>query len=146
MNRLFVAALSMSLLVAPCAARRMSAVDPDVPPGAVLAGQWTPTSAQMGGKDFPLAGFNGATLSMTERTYAFGDDRGSYVVTYSGTPARMDIHGEQGPNAGKTIPALYRLAGNDLTVSYQLGPGVRPKDFESPAGSQILVVRYQRAH
>ncbi|MBS0457017.1 MAG: TIGR03067 domain-containing protein [Proteobacteria bacterium] len=144
MNRLLVAALSLSLLVAPCAARRMSTVDPDVPPGAQLVGQWTPTSAQMGGKDFPVAGFNGATLAMTERTYAFGNDRGSYTITYTGTPARMDIHGEQGPNAGKTIPALYLLSGNALTVSYQLGPGVRPKDFDSPAGSQILVVHYQR--
>ena len=94
----------------------------------------------------PVASFGGASLNLTERTYEFAGDRGSYTVVYMGTPSRMDIHGEQGPNAGRTIPTLYLLSGDDLTISYQLGPGVRPRDFNSPAGSKILVIHYHRAH
>ncbi len=139
---LFVIAVAMILPVAQ--ARRFAAVEPDVPPTAQLAGQWTPVSAQLGGQDYPLANFHGQSLQLNGNHYAFDGDRGDYQVVYSGTPGRMDIHGDTGPHADKTLPALYLLSGNELTISYQLGPGVRPKDFTSPAGSQILVVRFRR--
>ncbi|MBS0192738.1 MAG: hypothetical protein JSR34_00630 [Proteobacteria bacterium] len=143
-RRRLLCACVLSLAISVGAARPMNAVEPDVPSGSLLAGQWTPVSAQMGGQDLPVASFGGASLQLTQNRYDFADDHGSYTVVYAGTPARMDIHGEQGPNAGKTIPALYLLSGEDLTISYQLGPGVRPKDFSSPAGSKILVIHYHR--
>jgi uncharacterized protein (TIGR03067 family) len=122
-------------------------IEPDAPPvGAMLTGQWTPVSAEMGGKDFPVANFGGASLRMTASTYDFAGDSGTYDVLSQGMPARMDIHGVQGPNAGRLIPALYEASGDQLTVSYQMGPGVRPKDFGSPPGSKILVIHYRRAH
>lgn len=145
MHRRVFCAIALLLAIPTCLARHIDAVEPDVPPGALLAGQWAPLSAQLGGQDFPVANFGGASLKLTETRYDFAGDRGSYTVVYSGTPGRMDIQGEQGPNAGKLIPALYMLAGDDLTISYQLGPGVRPKDFNSPAGSKIFVVHYHRA-
>lgn len=146
MHRRVFCALALSLAIPVCAARHANAVEPDVPPGSLLAGQWSPVSAQMGGQEMPVASFGGASLNLTNRTYEFAGDRGSYTIVYAGTPSRMDIHGEQGPNAGRTIPTLYLLSGDDLTISYQLGPGVRPKDFNSPAGSKILVIHYHRAH
>ena len=62
----------------------------------------------------------------------------------AGRPAAMDIHGQEGPNAGRTIQAIYQLAGDQLTVCYQLGAGERPAEFKSPAGSQVLLVHYRR--
>jgi len=38
----------------------------------------------------------------------------------------------------------YECAGDRLTVCYQLGEGPRPAAFESPSGTQILLVRYRR--
>ncbi|HEY2346129.1 MAG TPA: TIGR03067 domain-containing protein [Xanthomonadaceae bacterium] len=122
-----------------------SAVEPDVPAGAALVGQWTPVSAEMGGKDFPVANFGGASLNLSEHGYEFAGDRGNYVVLSEGSPSRMDIHGEQGPNAGRLIPTLYEISGDTLTICYQLGPGVRPHDFNSAQGPQILLVRYRRS-
>ena len=146
MYKTIACAVLFSLFAPVCAAHHHSdAVEPDVPPGSLLAGQWAPVSAQQGGQDLPVSAFGGASLNLTERTYDFAGDRGSYTVVYAGMPARMDIHGEQGPNAGRTIPALYLLSGDDLTISYQLGPGVRPKDFASPPGSKVLVIHYHRA-
>ena len=145
MNRRVLCGLLLSLAIANGFARE-TRVEPDAPAGAALAGQWAPVSAEMGGKDFPVANFGGASLNMAEKTYEFAGDQGTYTVVSTAPPARMDIHGEHGPNAGKLIPALYAVDGDRLDVSYQLGPGVRPRDFTSPAGSQILVVHYKRTH
>jgi uncharacterized protein (TIGR03067 family) len=114
-------------------------------PAATLGGQWTPVSAELGGQDFPIANFAGATLRLTSDTYEFGGDKGTYSVLSTSSPAQMDIHGSQGPNAGRTIPAIYGVAGDQLTVCYQLGSGPRPSDFSSPTGTRVLLVHYRRS-
>jgi uncharacterized protein (TIGR03067 family) len=111
---------------------------------STLAGQWAPQSAELGGQVFPVASFGGATLQLTADTYEFAGDRGTYATVSTNPPARMDIRGRQGPNAGRTIQAIYRLASDSLTVCYQLGPGARPSDFTSAGGSQVLLVHYKR--
>lgn len=145
MSRRILCGLMLSFAAAGCFARE-ARVDPDIPPSAVLAGYWTPVSAVMGGKEFPVANFGGARLHLTGQAYEFAGDQGTYDVVSVAPPARMDIHGEQGPNAGKLIPAIYQVNGDQLDISYQLGPGVRPHDFTSPNGSQILLIHYRRTH
>ena len=125
---------------------RMATIEPDLPASAPLIGHWTPVDAQVGGQDYPVRKFAGTMLSMTENGYAFVGDRGNYEVVYAGTPSRVDFHAEQGPNGGRLIPAIYMLSGDDLTICYQLGTGVRPRSFDSPPGSQILLVHFRRAH
>lgn len=111
-----------------------------------LAGEWTPQSAQLAGQNFPVGNFGGATLNLTASSYEFAGDKGSYsLLPGTELPARMDIQGQQGPNAGRLIPAIYRLEDEALTICYQLAPGAaRPTEFTSPKGSRILLVRYQR--
>jgi uncharacterized protein (TIGR03067 family) len=111
-----------------------------------LAGQWTPVSAELSGQDFPVANFGGATLQLTDSTYEFAGDKGSYAVLSSKEPAKLDIHGQSGPHAGRTIPAIFELSDQQLTIGYQLGGGERPTEFTSPQGSQILIVNYKRMH
>jgi len=111
-----------------------------------LAGQWTPVSAELGGQDFPVANFGGATLQLTDSTYEFAGDTGSYAVLSSKEPAKLDIRGQSGPHAGRTIPAIFELSDEQLTIGYQLGSGERPTEFTSPQGSQILIVNYKRLH
>ncbi len=150
MNRRVLSVPLFCLVLAGCgriySSSHMSLVDPDLPAGAPLVGQWTPENAELGGKDFPVANFGGASLHMTATTYEFAGDRGSYIVLSTAPPARMDINGVSGPNAGKLIPTVYEVSGDSLVISYQLGPGVRPRNFVSPAGSQILLVHYRRTH
>lgn len=133
-----------ALALTGCSSHHSYGVTPDAPVADSLVGQWTPVSATMGGNDFPVANFNGGTLRMNNGAYEFAGDNGTYAILSYDVPARMDILGVSGPNAGKTIPALYRISGDELTVAYQLGTGVRPRDFSSPTGSKILVIRYRR--
>jgi len=111
-----------------------------------LAGQWTPVSAELAGQDYPVARFGGATLQLTDSTYEFAGDKGSYAVLSSKEPAKLDIRGQSGPNAGRTIPAIFEVSHEQLTIGYQLGSGERPTEFTSPEGSQILIVNYKRVH
>lgn len=112
--------------------------------GASLAGDWTPASAELGGRDFPVANFLGGRLRLTANTYEFAGDKGTYAVLAAGRPASMDIRGQEGPNAGRTIQAIYEISGDQLTICYQLGTGERPAEFKSPAGSQVLLIHYRR--
>ncbi len=139
-------ALLLSLSLAACGGSRgmSGSVLPDVPATSLLAGQWTPISAELGGNDYPVANFGGASLQMSGNSYNFAGDTGTFTIVSNGSPSRMDIQGIEGPNAGHLIPALYQINGDQLNVSYQLGPGVRPTGFSSPVGSKILVVHYQR--
>ncbi|HTO89751.1 MAG TPA: TIGR03067 domain-containing protein [Candidatus Sulfotelmatobacter sp.] len=109
-----------------------------------LPGHWSPVSAQLGGADFPVSQFEGATLQLTKNSYEFGGDKGTIEIIRGPLPAQMDIHGKEGPNAGKTIPAIYLVEGDFLTVCYQLGTGDRPKDFVSPPGTKVLLIHYKR--
>jgi len=111
-----------------------------------LAGQWMPVSAELAGQDFPVARFGGATLQLTDSTYEFAGDKGTYVVLSAKSPGTMDIQGREGPNAGRTIPAIFELSDEQLTVGYQLGSRERPIEFTSPKGSQVLIVEYRRMH
>jgi uncharacterized protein (TIGR03067 family) len=112
--------------------------------GPTLAGQWAPVFAELGGQEFPVANFGGATLRLTADTYEFAGDKGTYAILSVNPPATMDIRGREGPNAGRTIPAIYALAGDQLTICYQLGSGERPSEFTSSKGSRLLLVRYKR--
>ena len=109
-----------------------------------LTGKWAPQSAELGGQVFQVENFRGATLQLTMDTYEFAGDKGTYSVLSTRPPAKMDIRGREGPNAGRTIQSIYELSGDQLTVCYQLGSGERPIDFTSAKGSQVFLVRYKR--
>ena len=109
-----------------------------------LAGTWTPVSAELAGQDFPVANFGGATLHLTDSTYEFASDKGTYTVLSAKEPAKMVIHGQTGPNAGRTIPAIFEVSDEQLTIGYQLGAGERPIEFTSAPGGNILIVQYRR--
>ena len=57
----------------------------------------------------------------------------------------MEIKSETGgPLKGKTIPAIYELKGDGLTICYDMELKAKPAKFESPADSQVLLVPYKR--
>lgn len=133
MARRLLPGLLTALALASCATARPN-----------LIGQWAPQSAELGGRAFPVSSFAGATLRLTADSYDFEGDKGSYALLSRRAPAQMDIHGREGPNAGRTIQAIYRVVADELTVCYQLGQGARPTDFNSSAGPQVLLIHYQR--
>ncbi len=109
---------------------------------ATVEGDWALTSATLGGKELPLASFGGL-LRLHGGNYVFQNDSGSYVLL-EGKPRAMDVLGAQGPNAGKTIPAIYRLDGDAITICYDLSGKARPVEFKSAAGTLQFLAVYAR--
>ncbi len=135
MNLKILSGLVLALTLAGCSG---------APPAPTLSGRWAPMSAELGGEPYPITNFGGTALELTMDGYDFANDRGTYVVLTRRPPAQMDSRGQQGPNAGRTIPAIFDLTRDDLTICYQLGAGPRPADFTSPKGTQIQLIHYKR--
>jgi uncharacterized protein (TIGR03067 family) len=71
-------------------------------------------------------------------------DKGTFKLDPSAKPKAIDITGTEGPNKGKTIPAIYELTDDTLTVCYNLGGKDRPTEFKTKAGTQLFLVTYKR--
>ena len=109
-----------------------------------IEGTWAIASASLGGKELPLAAFQNNPLRLAGGRYSFQNDSGEYSVIRDAVPTAIDVRGRQGPNAGRTIPAIFKVQGDTLTICYDLSGKARPKDFRSEAGTQLFLVRYTR--
>lgn len=76
---------------------------------------------------------------------AAGRDAGVLRFAPEGIDVALDLVGMSGPNAGRTIAAIWRVEGDVLELCYDVGGGPRPTMFASVAGSTCLLVRYRRA-
>ena len=70
-------------------------------------------------------------------------DRGTYHLAAGLPPADLTLAGTHGPNAGRTIPCIFQLAGARLRICYGFD-GARPDAFAAPAGSGCYLVTYRR--
>jgi len=59
-------------------------------------------------------------------------------------PKGMSVTGTEGPNSGKTFPAIYELKGDTLRICYDLSGAKRPTEFKSVAGTKLYLVTYVR--
>lgn len=69
-------------------------------------------------------------------------DRGSFELPDQAS-STLVMHGSNGPNAGRTIPCLYRRAGDRLRVCFGLD-GVAPTTFSSSAEQHRYLAIYRR--
>jgi uncharacterized protein (TIGR03067 family) len=72
-------------------------------------------------------------------------DGGHYRVNEARSPPTMDIMGESGPNAGRSMLAVYELHGDELTVCYDLEGAERPADLSPQRDRPLLRITYARA-
>ena len=71
-------------------------------------------------------------------------DKGTYTLDSTCKPKGMSITGTEGPNQGKTFPAIYELKGDTLRICYDLSGAKRPTEFKSTAGTRLYLVTYSR--
>jgi uncharacterized protein (TIGR03067 family) len=113
-----------------------------------LEGTWMPTTAQFGGRNWPDEQLKATKLVIADGKYTVTvsgqDDKGTLKVDANAKPATMDIVGTDGPNKGRTIPAIYELSGNTLKICYALDGKERPGTFESKMGTRLFLVEYKR--
>jgi uncharacterized protein (TIGR03067 family) len=113
-----------------------------------MVGKWKLEKAELGGKDalgllkdlkFEITGPGKYLAQLGEQK-----DEGTFTVDPSKSPKEMDIKGTGGPNKDKTIPAIYKLDGDTLTIAYELGGGKRPERFESKPDTKQYLAVYKR--
>jgi uncharacterized protein (TIGR03067 family) len=116
--------------------------------GKKMQGTWLPKSGELGGKPFPDETLKTIKLVLKEDKYTATvgsePDKGTFKLDPSAKPKAIDITGTEGPNKGKTIPAIYELTDDTLTVCYNLGGKDRPTEFKTKAGTQLFLVTYKR--
>ena len=112
-----------------------------------LQGTWLPTQAELGGQAMSEDVLKIISLKLDGTKYevtAENVDKGTYKIDAAAKPKEITITGVDGPNAGKTIPAIYELNGDTLRICYGLSGAVRPTEFKSPAGTKVFLVTYKR--
>lgn len=114
-------------------------------PGHPLEGRWQPVYAELDGEEAPKLMLDKMEIELTGGEYAvrFGGvtaDQGTYAIDADG---HLTLAGMIGPNAGRTIPSIFKFAGDTLSICYGLG-GARPQKFATQGGEQLYLVNYQR--
>jgi len=136
------------ILLAVCVSPNALAADSPAGDAKAVEGNWTPIKAELGGEPMPDAVLKYIRLKLDSGKYeAFvGDapDRGIYTLDSSTAPKSITVTGTDGPNKGKTFPAIYELDGDTLRICYDLAGVKRPAEFKSVAGTKLYLVTYNR--
>jgi uncharacterized protein (TIGR03067 family) len=112
-----------------------------------LIGEWVPTMALRGGKpDMPPAGTSitftaEGKLLLKEGNQAKAEE-GTYKTDPKKDPAEIDLvppQTEKGPPAS----GIYKFEKDTLILCIAMGTD-RPKKFESPEGSEIMLITLSR--
>jgi uncharacterized protein (TIGR03067 family) len=114
-----------------------------------IQGTWTPAKAELAGQPMPAGVLKTISLKLENGKYEVfvGDhpDRGTYTIDAGTKPKSMSVTGTEGPNQGRTFPAIYELDGDTLRICYDLSGAKRPTDFKSVAGTKLYLVTYKRS-
>jgi uncharacterized protein (TIGR03067 family) len=113
-----------------------------------LQGTWLPIKAELAGQPMTEAVMKSISLKLENGRYEVlvggQADKGTYTLDSTSKPKGMVITGTDGPNLGKTFPAIYELTGDALRICYDLSGAQRPTEFKSSAGTQLYLVTYRR--
>ena len=109
-----------------------------------LEGIWQPVYAEHDSKEAPKMMLEKMEIELTGGEYAvrFGGvtaDQGTYIIEAGG----LTLVGVTGPNAGRTIPCIFKFAGGALSICYGLG-GTRPSTYAAGKGEQFYLANYRR--
>jgi len=112
-------------------------------------GMWKATAATVAGNAFPSAVTDTISLQLAGTTYEVNVggklDKGTCTMDRSVTPWRMTIKGTEGPNAGKTLLAIFDFPKQDeLRICYDLKGAAFPASFESTRENGWFLAVYQR--
>jgi uncharacterized protein (TIGR03067 family) len=133
-------------LAAGCSLNTLAADPPD--DAKAVQGFWLPAKAELGGQPMGDALLKSISLKMDDGKWevlvAGEPDRGTYTLDANASPKSMTIVGTEGPNHGRTFPAIYELNGDTLRICYDLSGAKRPTEFKSVADTKLYLVTYHR--
>jgi uncharacterized protein (TIGR03067 family) len=136
------------VLLVPFVLLLIAAGDP-VPEGLKkFQGSWKLKSLLVDGKMIPAEALKNTTLSIKGEKYTFtnGDMKsgGIYKVDITKKPHTLDIVIMEGPDKGKTLPAIYEFKGDGLKICLSL-KGKRPEKFASEPESGVVLESWMKA-
>jgi len=113
-----------------------------------LEGTWVLDAATMDGRDH-TENFAGMKLTLKGNQFAIdfaeNSDKGTFTIDGSKSPKWIDIKtGENGPFKGKTLPGIYKLDGDKLTLCCHADAKTRPEEFEAKAKTRNMLLTYKR--
>jgi uncharacterized protein (TIGR03067 family) len=117
---------------------------------AKLDGVWVAKSVEIGGNKIPdedLKNFPGPlTIKGDKWTLKFGERQqtGTFTADAAKKPAQMDVKPSDGPNAGKTLRAIYQLDGDTMKVCYAPAGQDRPTTFDTKDKAGYALIVYKR--
>jgi uncharacterized protein (TIGR03067 family) len=111
-------------------------------------GTWIPVTATMNGEALPVEVLQSTRVLFTGEKYlaTVNDirDYGTFKWDVAAKPPTVTITGVEGPNAGRTMLAIYQFDHDRLTVCYDLQGLAFPTEFKAEAGSGLYLVTYRR--
>jgi uncharacterized protein (TIGR03067 family) len=126
----------------------LAAWSDDAKDGDALEGAWLPATAEFAGNTFP------DEVRKTMKLVIKGDkfsvsvgkvvDQGTIKLDASAKPKKMETVCTDGPNKGRTFPAIYELDRDTLKICYNLSGKSHPTEFKTKEGSQLFLVTYKR--
>ena len=132
-----------------CLSGQGSPINTDLQRG--LEGAWVPIAATVAGQDLRVGELRVKYLVLDAGGYSIIDrsnhvvDSGEYLLNDAASPQTLDIVGRDGPNAGRTMLAIYELQGDRLTVCYDLDGAARPTNMQPQDDQLLLSITYARA-
>lgn len=114
----------------------------------MIEGTWVPITAELSGHALGEDRLVSMKLILAKQNYTMlvgkTSDQGTVILNTATHPMAMDIKGTEGPNKGRTIPAIYELAGDTLKVCYNLSGPERPTEFMTRPNTSLFLVTYKR--
>ncbi len=117
-------------------------------------GLWKPGKAILAGQTLPTTQLHRMRLQLNEGRFDFQlpgfAEKGKLAIVKpaaydpSVQPGELNVIIEEGPNKGKTVPAIFRFEGQKLVICYASEGKARPAEFGSDVENQNLLVEYVR--
>ena len=114
-----------------------------------IRGTWIPVEAILEGKKLPDEGLEGMVLTIDRDAYSLhaqgSIEKGTVAIDSAAYPLGMDLTGTDGPNRGRTLRAIYEIAGDWMRICYAIDGPARPARFEASEGERAFLVTYRRS-
>jgi uncharacterized protein (TIGR03067 family) len=113
-----------------------------------IEGDWKPISAEMNGQKLPDEVL--ATITVTfecgkyNTTVGYQKEQGTIKLDGTKKPKTIELTCTDGPNKGKTMPAIYQLDADTLRICSAVAGTNRPTEFKSTVENKASLVVYQR--
>jgi uncharacterized protein (TIGR03067 family) len=113
-----------------------------------VQGNWTMTKAELAAQPMSETVMKSISLKLENGKYEVfvggNPDKGTYTIDSTTKPKGMTVTGTEGPNHGKTFPAIYEIKGDTLRICYDLSGAKRPTEFKTLPGTKLYLVTYSR--